>query len=216
MKTITKEKEFAEIEKRIKDARNIYIIGCGTCATLCKTGGKGEVLKMKEKLQNLGKKVTGWMVVPTACDILTKEAVEAEAETIKAADLILVMTCGFGVQRVADHAGKLVVPALDTLFIGKEDEVQTEFSQVCAQCGECVLGLTAGICPITSCHKGLINGPCGGTNRGKCEVDKEKDCAWTLIYNRLKELNRLDLMEECQSPKNYQKVLKPGKASFKQ
>jgi ferredoxin len=211
VKTITKQKEFVDIEKGLKGAQSIYIIGCGTCATMCKTGGRDEVIQMKEKLERLGKKVTGWMVIPTACDVLTKEAVEAEAKPIQAADLVLVMTCGFGVQRVADCVNKIIFPALDTLFIGKDDDTQAEYVQVCAQCGECVLGVTAGICPVVSCHKGLLNGPCGGTNEGKCEVDKEKDCAWVLVYNRLKALGRLDLMEKAQPPKNYQKVIKPGK-----
>ncbi|MFH1867755.1 MAG: methylenetetrahydrofolate reductase C-terminal domain-containing protein [Candidatus Omnitrophota bacterium] len=216
MKMITKQKEFAEIEKQIKNAKKIYLIGCGTCATMCETGGKNEVLQMKKKLENIGKEITGWMVIPTACDILTKEAIKQEKRPIKESDLVMVMTCGFGVQRVADHVDKLVFPALDTLFIGKEDEEEREFIQVCAQCGECVLGTTAGICPIVSCHKGLLNGPCGGTDKGKCEVDKEKDCAWVLIYNRLKKLDRLDLMEKRQVPKNYQKVVKPGKIRVKE
>lgn len=211
MKVITKQKEFEEIEKLLKKTKRVYLIGCGTCATLCKTGGKDEVLQMKEKFQHSGKEISGWMIIPTACDVLTEEAVKVEAEALKKAEMILAMTCGFGVQRIAGCVDKLVIPALDTLFIGKEDENEMEFVQVCAQCGECVLGVTAGICPIVSCHKGLLNGPCGGTNKGKCEVDKEKDCAWTLIYRKLEGLGRLDLMEEPQPAKNYQKVLKPGK-----
>lgn len=211
MKVITKQKEFEEIEKLLKKEKNVYLVGCGTCATLCKTGGKDEVLQMKERLQHSGKEVSGWMVIPTACDVLTEEAVRAEAEALKKAEVILAMTCGFGVQRIAGCVDKLVVPALDTLFIGEEDENEMEFVQVCAQCGECVLGVTAGICPIVTCHKGLLIGPCGGTNKGKCEVDKEKDCAWVLIYEKLKQLGKLDVLEEIQPPKNYQKVLKPGK-----
>lgn len=211
MKVITKQKEFGEIEKQLARAKKVYLIGCGTCATLCKTGGKDEVLQMKEKLEKIGKEVTGWMVIPTACDVLTEEAVKQETKAIKKADAVLVLTCGFGVQRAAGYVEKQVVPALESLFVGKEDEKQMEFTQICAQCGECVLGVTAGICPIVLCHKGLLNGPCGGTNEGKCEVDKEKDCAWTLIYKKLKEMGRLDLMEEYQPTKNYQKVLKPGK-----
>lgn len=216
MKVITKQKEFEEIKKLLGKAKRVYLIGCGTCATLCKTGGKDEVLQMKEKLEAFGKEVTGWMVIPTACDVLSEEAVKAEARAVEKADALLVLTCGFGVQRVAGCVEKLVVPALDSLFIGQEDHSQTEFTQVCAQCGECVLGVTAGICPIVSCHKGLLIGPCGGTNKGKCEVDKEKDCAWARIYEKLKKLGRLDLLEEIPPPKNHHKVLKPAKVTFKQ
>jgi len=101
-----------------------------------------------------------------------------------------------------------VVPALDTLFIGLEDS-PGNFHEVCAQCGHCVIGWTAGICPITACHKHLLNGPCGGTNNGKCEVDKTKDCAWTLIYQRLKEQGRLHLMRKYQPIRNSQVVPRP-------
>lgn len=214
MKALTKQKEFEQIEKLLDKTKKVYIIGCGTCATLCKTGGKDEVLKMKEKLEASGKKVTGWMVIPTTCDVLTAEAVEVEQKPVKAADAILVMACGFGVQRVAESVEKLVIPALDSLFFGKEDENEMTLTQICEQCGDCVLGITAGICPIVSCHKGLLNGPCGGTDKGKCEVDKEMDCAWTLIYKKLNKLGRLDLIEKRQPAKNYQKVLKPGKVKL--
>ena len=106
---------------------------------------------------------------------------------------------------------KPVIPAVDTLFIGVED-TPGYFREVCAQCGQCVLGETAGICPITTCHKGLVNGPCGGTNKGKCEVDKGKDCAWTLIYERLKQQDRLDLMRKYYSPRNFHVTPSPREA----
>ena len=99
-----------------------------------------------------------------------------------------------------------VIPALDTLFIGVEDSPGS-FQEVCAQCGQCILGETAAICPVTRCHKGLLNGPCGGTNDGKCEVDKEKDCAWTLIYRRLEEQGRLDLTRKYQIDTQFRVLL---------
>jgi hypothetical protein len=118
------------------------------------------------------------------------------------------MTCALGVHRLSLYLKRPVIPALDTLFIAVED-TPGSFHEVCAQCGQCVLGETAGICPITACHKGLVNGPCGGTNNGKCEVDKERDCAWTLIYQRLKEQGRLDLMRRYFPPRNYHVVPRP-------
>jgi hypothetical protein len=120
------------------------------------------------------------------------------------------MTCAFGVQTVARQLLLPVIPALDTLFIGKEKGLG-QFDEICTQCGECVLGQTGGICPVTSCHKGMVNGPCGGTNNGKCEIDPQKDCAWTLIHRRLEELGQLHLMKRYQGPRNYQKEPKPGK-----
>lgn len=208
MKSITKQKSLDEIKLMLDGMERVYLIGCGTCATMTKTGGRDEVLAMKESLQGLGKMVTGWTVIPTACDSMTEESLKENNGAIRSANCILVMSCALGVQRVGSYIDKPVIPALDTLFIGVEDS-PGYFHEICDQCGHCVLGYTAGICPITACHKGLLNGPCGGTNNGKCEVDKEKDCAWTLIYNRLKAQDRLDIMRKYQPPKNSQLVPRP-------
>jgi len=208
MKSITRQKSLDDVEQQIEGLERVYIIGCGTCATMTNTGGREQVLDMKERLQELGKTVTGWTVIPTACDEMTEVSLQENNGAIQSADCLLVMSCALGVQKVGAYNGKPVIPALDTLFIGVEDE-PGYFHEACDQCGQCVLGYTAGICPITACHKGLLNGPCGGTNNGKCEVDKEKDCAWTLIYERLKEQGRLDLMKKYQPPKNSQVVPRP-------
>jgi len=208
MKSITKQKPFDEIKKQLDTFDRVYIIGCGTCATMTKTGGKEEVLDMKKRLEELNKLVTGWTVIPTACDEMTEVAIREAEGAIKNVNGIFVMACALGVHRVSLYIDKPVIPALDTLFIGIEDS-PGYFHEVCAQCGQCVLGETADVCPLTACHKGLLNGPCGGTNNGKCEVDKEKDCAWTLIYQRLKEQGRLDLMRKYHPPKNYHVVPRP-------
>ncbi len=208
MKSITRQKSLEEIEQQLEGLERVYIIGCGTCATMTKTGGRDEVLDMKERLQGLGKMVTGWTVIPTACDEMTEASLKENEDAIRSADCLLVMSCALGVQRVGAYNGKPVIPALDTLFLGVEDG-PGYFHEVCDQCGHCVLGYTAGICPITACHKGLLNGPCGGTDNGKCEIDKEKDCAWTLIYQRLKEQGRLDLMRKYQPIKNSQVIPRP-------
>jgi len=208
MKSITRQKSLEEIEQQLEGMERVYIIGCGTCATMTKTGGREEVLDMKERLQGLGKMLTGWTVIPTACDEMTEVSLKENNGAIQSADCLLVMSCALGVQRVGSYIGKPVIPALDTLFLGVEDG-PGYFHEVCDQCGHCVLGYTAGICPITACHKGLLNGPCGGTNNGKCEIDEELDCGWTLIYQRLKEQDRLDLMKKYQPPKNSQVTPRP-------
>ena len=208
MKSITRQKTMEEIEQSLKGFDRIFIIGCGTCTTMTKTGGIDQVAEMKGKLQDLGKRVTGSTVIPTACDDMTETAMKENEQFIRNADVILSMACALGVHRMSLYIGKPVIPAVDTLFIGVE-ETPGYFREVCAQCGQCLLGETAGICPVTACHKGLVNGPCGGTNNGKCEVDKEKDCAWTLIYNRLKEQGRLELMRQYQPPRNHHITLKP-------
>lgn len=208
MKSITKQKPFDEVVRGVGDLDKVYIVGCGNCTTMTKTGGRDEVLQMKDRIQGLGKVVTGWTVIPIACDEMTAAALGEARAAIGDARCVLVMTCALGVHKVASYIEKPVFPALDTLFIAIEER-PGDFHEVCAQCGQCVLWETAGICPITACHKGLLNGPCGGTNKGKCEVDKDKDCAWTLIYQRLNSQGRLDLMRKYQPPKNYQAVPRP-------
>ena len=186
----------------LKECEDVYLIGCGTCATVCHSGGKSEVLEMKEKLEAAGRKVTGWMVIPTACDELTREAISENAEVVNAAGCILVMCCAFGVQTVALYASKPVYPALNTLFIGKE-ESPGNFTEVCMQCGSCVLGQTAGICPLVRCAKSLLNGPCGGSVDGKCEVDPDIPCGWQMIIDRLAALGQLDRLEEIQPVRDW-------------
>jgi ferredoxin len=208
MYTITRQKPWTEVLKSLEGSDKVYLVGCGTCAAVCRTGGKDEVIEAKRLLEEAGKTVTGWMVIPTTCDSLTAEALRQESARLNQADAILVMSCALGVQRVADNADQPTIPALDTLYFGME-QAPGMFSEVCIQCGECVLASTGGICPVTICPKGMLEGPCGGTKDGKCEVDPRKDCAWTLIYNRLKKQGRLDLMRQEQKPKDYSLMTRP-------
>jgi ferredoxin len=195
MRTITEQKPWEEILEMLKPVQRVYLVGCGTCATMCQTGGKSQVVEMKDRLQAAGKQVANWMVVPTTCDELTKYALEENAEDVAAADGILALTCAFGVQTIALYADKLVYPALNTLFIGIEDS-PGHFIEVCMQCGDCVLGKSAGLCPLVRCSKSLLNGPCGGSVEGKCEVSPDIPCVWQTIVDRLQTVGRLDILEE--------------------
>jgi len=210
IRSITQSKPDEELDRLLHGFIRIFIVGCGTCVTLTRTGGVEQVEAMRERLLQKGKMVTGRMVVPVACDELSYEILEEQGEAIEAAEALLIMTCAYGVQTIGRQLKKMVIPALDTIFIGKETAAGN-FQEVCLQCGACILGETGGICPVTSCHKGLVNGPCGGTNNGKCEIDADKDCAWTLIYERLKAFGKLDLMRRYQPPKNYNVEPRPGK-----
>ena len=202
MITITEAKPIEEVLGYLKDSQKVYLIGCGTCATMLHTGGKTEVMEMKDKLQAAGKEVTGWMIIPTVCDDLTRDALAASAREIEAADSILVMSCAFGVQTVTMYTDKAVYPALNSLFIGKEERPGS-FIEVCMQCGNCQLGNTAGICPLVRCAKSLLNGPCGGSSGGKCEVSPDIPCAWQMIIDRLKALGQLDKLEEIIPPQDW-------------
>jgi ferredoxin len=210
IRSITQLKSEEEIDRLLEGLMRIFIIGCGTCVTLTRTGGEPEVTVMNERLSKKGKLITGQTVVPVACDNLTSDILREFGSQMDHSDALLIMTCAFGVQTIARQLKKMVVPALDTLFIGKET-AHGEFNEICTQCGTCIIGETGGICPVTTCHKGLVNGPCGGTDSGKCEIDKRKDCAWTMIYNRLMELGRLDSMRKLQPPRNHLGEPVPGK-----
>ncbi|MBI3040669.1 MAG: methylenetetrahydrofolate reductase C-terminal domain-containing protein [Chloroflexi bacterium] len=208
MLMVTEQKPLAEVSQLIDKCHKVYLIGCGTCATTLHTGGKSEVIEMKRQLEDAAKEITGWMVIPTTCDTLTREALAENTAAIEAADCILVMSCALGVQMVARFSDKPVYPALNTLFLGMEGNPGF-LNEACIQCGECVIGQYAAICPVTTCAKGLLTGACGGARGGKCEQQPEHDCAWILIYERLKKLGMLDKLKEAASPKDYSKMKRP-------
>lgn len=214
MKTITKQKSFDKICGMLEGFDRIYLFGCGTCAAMCGTGGTPEVLNMSEELKNIGKIITGSLVIPTACDDLTREMIKEHTKEIKESDAILVMSCAFGVQTVVSYIPKPVFPALDTLFIGKEEGIG-HFSEVCMQCGECVLDRTGGLCPVTRCAKSLLNGPCGGSVNGRCEVNPDTLCVWQLIYDRLGDLGQLEKLEVIVPVKDWSKSRDGGPRSIK-
>jgi len=208
---ITKQKAFEAILKELEDAKSVFLIGCGDCATACQTGGEDQIKEMTEKLTAEGKVVTGGFVPETGCQELDiKKEFRAHKDEVEKADAFLVMSCGAGTQAARNATDKPVFPSNDTLFLGNVMRVG-QFEEKCQLCGDCVLEMTGAICPVTRCHKGILNGPCGGTNDGKCEVDPEKDCAWTLIYQQLEREGKLSKMKEYQPPKNWNPVMKPGR-----
>ena len=208
---ITKQKEIKDILKYLEGANKIFLIGCGECSTTCKTGGEEDIKKIKETLEKEGKSVTGYCIPEAPC-IAAKVKLELakNRKVIETSDAVLVMACGLGVQSVKENlrTEKRVHVGCDTVFMGQVDSAGL-FIERCAACGDCVLELTGLICPITRCAKSLLNGPCGGQDKGKCEVDKNKDCAWILIYNELKKQNRLDLLKQIKPAKDHSKSTKP-------
>ncbi len=210
---VAQRKPLARIEEMLAGFERVLVAGCGTCVAVCMAGGEKEVellaaqLRMKGKLEGR-RRVVDEVTVTRQCD---REYLDGIARYVDQYDVVLSTACGAGVQFLAErYDDKLVLPALDTLFIGVAEGAGV-WSQKCTACSECVLDQTGGICPMTMCAKNLLNGPCGGTNHGKCEVDSEKDCAWTLIYRKLEKLGRLDLLEKIQPPKDFSAMLKPRK-----
>ena len=200
---ITKKKPDEEIEEMTRPFGKLFVVGCGTCSTSCQTGGEEQVAEMVEKL---GDKIIGSAMVEEPCDLrINRRDLKKHRDAIKEAEAIVVMSCGVGVQTVGDYSGKIVLPASDTVFIGETERIG-KFYDRCKACGECILDETGGICPITRCPKSLLNGPCGGQVEGKCEVGEyEDDCAWVLIWERLKEQDRLDLFMKFRPPRDYGK-----------
>jgi hypothetical protein len=209
MLSITEQKPLSEILGFLEPFQNIYLIGCGTCTTVLHTGGKDEVLKMKKFIEDNGKQVSGWMIIPTACDTLAKEALQDAGPALDEAQAVLVMSCAYGTQNVALYTNKAVFPAVNTMFMGKEDK-DGIFTEVCAQCGNCRIGKTAAICPIVRCAKSLQNGPCGGSVNGKCEVDPNTPCAWQQIIDRLSTIGKLSQLEEIEPPQDWSKSQSGG------
>jgi len=204
---LSKQKPWEEILSYLDGENNVFILGCNGCAQSSGTGGPVQVEEMKNKLEGIGKKITGTSVIDFLCEkALVKSRLRSKIEPIEAADSMLVMTCGIGIQVVSAAVNKLCHPACDTVNLGGS-RGEWRGSERCLECGECLLDYTGGICPLTACTKGLINGQCGGASKGKCELDPEKDCGWELIYNKLKDLNQLDKLSRFIAPKDYSKMM---------
>ena len=202
---IAEQKPLDEIKSLIAPSQNVLVVGCGTCVTVCFAGGTREAeilatsLRMASKLDGTPIEANH-VTVQRQCEW---EYLDEAAEAVKQADVLLSIGCGIGVQAMAEHfPDKWVVPGLNTTFLGLPTE-QGVWAERCAACGQCVLGLTGGICPIARCSKSLLNGPCGGSEDGHCEIDPEVDCAWQLIYDRLSAMDKLDNLLEIQPPKDW-------------
>jgi hypothetical protein len=208
---ITEQKEFEEILRSLEGHEQVFLLGCGICATTWGTGGEKEVREMAAQLTEAGKECTGWMVTEEAtCDVrTTRLLLKRNKEQVKPADAVLVLACGAGVQTVGALVDAPVYPALNTLFLARIQNLSV-CDERCRLCGSCILAETAAICPVTLCPKGLMNGPCGGYEDGKCEVDREKDCAWVAIYERMEALKQQERFKIIREPKDWREDGHPG------
>jgi ferredoxin len=202
---VAEQKPLDEINSLIADAQNVLVVGCGTCVTVCFAGGSKEAsivassLRMRSKLEGAPKSVQD-VTVQRQCEWEYLDQIE---EQVREADIVLSLGCGIGVQAIAEHFPESwVVPGLNTSFLGLPTE-QGVWAERCAACGDCILGLTGGICPIARCSKSLLNGPCGGSEAGHCEIDPSVPCAWQLIYDRLAETGKLHVLMDLQPPKDW-------------
>ena len=202
---VGEQKSLEEVMALLGEAKKVLVVGCGTCVTVCLAGGEKEVgimassLRMKSKLDDHAMEVDE-ITVQRQCEW---EYLDPLAERMGEYDVILSMACGIGVQAMNEHfADAVTVPGLNTTFLGLPVE-QGVWEERCQACGDCVLGLTGGICPIARCSKQLLNGPCGGSQDGVCEIDPDIACAWQLIWERAAKMDRMDVMLEVQPPKDW-------------
>ena len=202
--TISEPKPLEEILESVANEKKLFLIGCTDCATVVQVGGEPQLLEWKKTLEENGHEITGYLVGEPGCHVLElkRQLREHQAE-LDAADGVVVFSCGTGAQvTVQALPQKPVHPGTNTLFLGSVQRFG-QFEQLCSACGDCIIDMTMGICPVTRCAKGLLNGPCGGTSaEGKCEVNPETDCAWKLIYDQLLAAGAVDRLKKIMAVKN--------------
>jgi ferredoxin len=190
----------------------VLIVGCGTCMTVCDAGGEREVSFLHSALRLAQAKSDDKphtffeYTVKRQCD---PEFLSLLADKAAEVDVVLSLGCGIGVQAIAERLSDIpVLPGVNTSFMGMTKESGI-WDERCAACGDCRLENTAGICPITRCTKGILNGPCAGAKNGKCEANKDIDCAWILIYQRLERLQQLERMRRYYPLRNFRAIPRP-------
>jgi hypothetical protein len=202
---IGKQKDLGKLVDMVWRYKKVLLVGCGTCVAECAAGGEREVselgpaLRMALKVRGASTEVLE-RTIERQCEL---EFVDTIADLTEECDAVLAASCGIGVQTLAERFQPTAVyPVLDTIFMGVR-ETPGLWTERCQACGDCVLDRTGGICPIARCSKSLLNGPCGGSHGGKCEIGDETDCAWALIVERLRAMDRLEEMEVYQPPKDW-------------
>jgi ferredoxin len=199
---VAKRKPFEEIKEMLQPYKKVLNVGCGTCVSVCLAGGEKEVavlnteIEMARKLDDNPIQIDAY-TVERQCD---REYLAELDDKVGEYEALVSMACGVGIQFLAERFPETpVFPAVDTTGLAVNQAVGW-YEERCRSCGRCVLGYTAGICPVTMCAKGLYNGPCGGTNKGKCEISQEQPCAWYMIHERLAQQGRLDLIKSFKPP----------------
>jgi len=202
---VGEQKPIAEIKEIVAPYKKLLILGCGTCVKTCFAGGEDEVATLTSALRLIfkkeGKKIEiEELTVERQCE---DEFIHEAAKAISRNEAVLSLACGAGVQDIARRFDKIpVLPGVNTTFIGILER-QGLFTEECLGCGDCKLAPFGGVCPIARCSKRLLNGPCGGSKDGKCEVDPDIECAWQLIINRLTSLGQLENLKLYFPPKDW-------------
>jgi ferredoxin len=209
---VAQRKKIPEIFNAIQQHKNVLVLGCGTCVTVCLAGGEREVSIISSALRiasrKAGKKIkVNEFTIERQCDNVF---IEGAAEEIKKNDAVLSLGCGAGVQAIAErYPDTPVYAGLNTSFLGIL-ESRGVWTEKCMQCGECVLSDFGGICPVTRCAKHMLNGPCGGSREDRCEINADQPCAWQLIYKRLKSIDQVQKIVKEHPIKDWSKSIDGG------
>jgi len=202
---VGKQKDFDIIWDMVKGYKKVLVFGCNTCVAVCHEGGNKEaeilasLLRMKATQETCDIEITDGGI-ERQCE---HDFFDSVAEKVNRADAVLSIACGAGVQFTAEKfPHKIIIPGLNTTFIGVVDAPGV-FTERCAMCGDCILDKTGGLCPITRCSKSLQNGPCGGSNKGYCEISNEIVCIWDQIVRKMMDQGRIDDLVEIKKPKNW-------------
>ncbi len=232
---ITRQKPMEEILEMLSPYRGVALVGCGGCVAFYRTGGAKQTREMAEKLREAGVSVVALGIANRQCYLCEESEVAklSDAERIRKvarelegfaqlekAEVVLSLACGVGVQNLANILDIPVLPAQNTLFMGRR-RVEGDFDlEQCLGCGDCILAFTGGICPIARCAKSLMNGPCGGVFNGMCEVSKSRvsehpvPCAWIEIYRKLKKQGRVQELRKIRPPKDFTRAAHMRKVAW--
>ncbi len=213
---VGEQKPFEEIWEMVKEHKQLTVFGCNTCVAVCHQGGNKEanILASLLRMHATQNEVDIEIVdsgIERQCE---HEFFEVTQKLIEKSEAVLSLACGIGVQFMASkYESTPVYPALNTTFLG--DVIESgHYTEKCQACGDCVLGITGGVCPVSRCCKRVMNGPCGGSTNGKCEISKDIDCAWQLVVDRLEALGKLDDYEKVNPVKDWSKDRSGGPRSF--
>ncbi len=214
---IGEQKPFEEIWEMVKGHKQLTVFGCNTCVAVCHQGGNKEaeilasLLRMRATQDEIAMDIINGGI-ERQCE---HPFFESAKDMLDQSEAVLSLACGIGVQFVAEkYTETPVYPALNTTFLG-DVKAEGVYTEKCQACGDCVLGVTGGVCPVTRCCKRLFNGPCGGSSNGKCEISKDIDCAWQLVVDRLQAIGRMDDYEKLAPVKDWSKDRAGGPRSFK-
>ncbi|KPK36310.1 MAG: hypothetical protein AMK70_02765 [Nitrospira bacterium SG8_35_1] len=214
---VGQQKPIDEIWEMIRGQRQVLVLGCNSCVAVCHQGGtkQAEVLASLLRMQAVQVGVQIQLDVGGIERQCEHEFFNSALDAISNTESVLSLACGVGVQFMAENFHTTpVYPALNTTFLGAVER-PGYFTEKCQACGNCVLAATGGLCPIASCAKRLLNGPCGGVSNGKCEINRELDCVWQLIVERLEAFGRLADYEKLFPLKDWSKDRAGGPRTFK-